>query len=69
MSGNSFAGIDAGTSTPPFTLSAGKYVVAAHPGQTGPGQWGGQCSLQIQQVQILRTSVPTFKSRARPLSI
>jgi hypothetical protein len=49
MSSRTFAGIDAGTSTPPFTLSAGKYVVTAQPGPTGPGQWGGQCSLQIQQ--------------------
>jgi hypothetical protein len=49
MSGQSFARIDAGTSTPPFTLSAGKYVVAARPGQTAPGQWGGLCSLQARQ--------------------
>jgi hypothetical protein len=52
MSANSFAGIDAGTSSPPFTLSGGRYVVTAMPGPTGPGQYhAGLCSLQMQQVQ------------------
>ena len=46
----SSAGIDAGTSSPPFTLSGGRYVVTARPGPTGPGKFGGLCSLQMQQV-------------------
>ena len=51
MTANSFAGIDAGTSSPPFTLIGGKYVVEARPGPTGPGHHAGLCSLQMQQVQ------------------
>lgn len=49
MSGNSFTRISAGTNTPPFKLSGGRYVVTAQPGPTAPGQWGGLCSLQVQQ--------------------
>jgi hypothetical protein len=50
MRANSFAGIDAGTSSPPFTLIGGKYVVEARPGPTGLYH-AGLCSLQMQQVQ------------------
>lgn len=37
MTGNTFTKIDAGKSTAPFTLQAGKYVVQAAPIPTGPG--------------------------------
>jgi hypothetical protein len=46
--GNSFAGIDAGTSTATFALNPGRYVVDAAPQPTAPGEWGGLCSLQKQ---------------------
>jgi hypothetical protein len=63
MRANSFARINAGTSSPPFTLSGGRYVVTAMPGRTGPGQYAGLCSPQMQQVQSVQ-SKPGMKFTA-----
>jgi hypothetical protein len=48
MTGNTFTKIDAGKSTAPFTLQAGKYVVQAAPIPTGPGHYAGLCRLEMK---------------------